>query len=155
MKTHTQHEFMIRKFQATDMFSTIRIASETLTEQYTPSLFNYFYETFPELFLIAEKHHKIIGFITGIQLTEEITRIVMLSILPTYQRQHIATELLNELLHILIEKNVKQISLEVKTDNKKAISFYKKHGFTIIDTIEKFYQNGENAFMMTRLLQPY
>ena len=155
MKTHTQHEFMIRKFQATDMFSTIRIASETLTEQYSPNLFNYFYETFPELFLVAEKHHKTIGFITGIQLTNEIARIVMLSILPSYQRQHIATELFNELLLTLIEKNVKQISLEVKTDNKKAISFYKKHDFTIIDTIEKFYQNGENAFMMTRLLQPY
>ena len=146
---------MIRKFQATDMFSIIKIASETLTEQYSPSLFNYFYETFPELFLVAEKHPKTIGFITGIQLTNEIARIVMLSILPQYQRQHIATELLNELLPILREKNIKQISLEVKTDNKKAISFYKKHGFTIIDTIEKFYQNGENAFMMKRILQPY
>ena len=146
---------MIRKFQATDMFSIIKIASETLTEQYSPSLFNYFYETFPELFLVAEKHHRTIGFITGIQITNEIARIVMLSILPSYQRQHIGTELLNELLLTLREKNVKQISLEVKTDNKKAISFYKKHDFTIIDTIEKFYQNGENAFMMTRLLQPY
>jgi len=146
---------MIRKFQATDMFSIIKIASETLTEQYSPSLFNYFYETFPELFLVTEKHHKTIGFITGIQITNEIARIVMLSILPPYQRQHIATELLNELLPILREKNIKQISLEVKTDNKKAISFYKKHDFTIIDTIEKFYQNGENAFMMTRILQPY
>lgn len=146
---------MIRKFQATDMFSTIKIASETLTEQYSPSLFNYFYETFPDLFLVAEKHHKIIGFITGIQITDEIARIVMLSILPPYQRQHIATELLNEIIITLKEENVKQISLEVKTNNEKAISFYKKHGFTIIDTIEKFYQNGENAFMMKRVLQPY
>lgn len=146
---------MIRKFQATDMFSTIKIAYETLTEQYTPSLFNYFFETFPELFLVAEKHHKIIGFIVGIRFTDEIVRIVMLSILPSYQRQHFATELLNRLIITLKEENIKQISLEVKTNNEKAISFYKKHGFTIIDTIEKFYQNGENAFMMKRVLQPY
>jgi len=146
---------MIRKFQATDMFSVIKIASETLTEQYSPSLFNYFFETFPELFLVAEKHHKIIGFIVGIRFTDEIVRIVMLSILPSYQRQYFATELLNRLIITLKEENIKQISLEVKTNNEKAISFYKKHGFTIIDTIEKFYQNGENAFMMKRVLQPY
>jgi len=61
------HHFVsIRKFQPNDMFPVIKLASETLTENYNPSLFNYFYETFPEGFLVAEKFHKIVGFILGV-----------------------------------------------------------------------------------------
>ncbi|UCH71422.1 MAG: hypothetical protein JSW62_03215, partial [Thermoplasmatales archaeon] len=59
--------FTIRKFQPNDMFSTIKLASETLTEHYNPSLFNYFYEIFPNGFIVAEKNRKIIGFIIGVK----------------------------------------------------------------------------------------
>jgi len=144
----------IRTFQPNDMFSVIKIASETLTEQYTPSLFNYFYETFPDLFLVAEHYKKIIGFILAVRVTPQIARILMISVIPEYQQLKIGTELINQLVQILKEKQITQISLEVRTDNEKAISFYKKHYFEICDTFEKFYQNGEDAFMMKRLLQP-
>ena len=145
----------IRPFQATDMFAIIKIASETLTEQYVPSLFNYFYETFPQGFIIAEQHHKIIGFIIGIKITNDAARIIMLSVKQDYQQQQIGTKLLNKLIKTLENEKIKQINLEVRTDNKKAIKFYLKHGFKIIDTIKQFYQNGENAFIMKRVIQLY
>jgi ribosomal-protein-alanine acetyltransferase len=144
----------IRQFKASDTFSVIRIASETLTENYSPSLFNFFYENAPEFFLVAEQNHKIIGFIIAIGITHQIARIVMMSILPSYRNQHIGSDLLTTLIKILKIKKVNQICLEVRIDNEKAILFYKKHQFTIIDTIEKFYQNDEDAFMMRRLIQP-
>ena len=143
----------IRTFQANDMFPVIKIASETLPEQYTPSLFTYFYETFPELFLVAEHYQKIIGFILAIRISPQIARILMISVLPSYQRLFIGTQLINHLIQILKTKKIKQISLEVRTDNQKALSFYKKHHFEISDTLEHFYQNGEDAFMMKRVLQ--
>ena len=55
--------FTIREFHPTDMFSVIKLASDTLPERYNPSLFTYFYETFPKGFLIAETGLKIIGFL--------------------------------------------------------------------------------------------
>jgi ribosomal-protein-alanine N-acetyltransferase len=145
----------IRPFQATDMFAVIKIASETLTEQYVPNLFNYFYETFPQGFIIAEQHHKIIGFTIGIKITNEAARIIMLSVKHDYQQQQIGTKLLNKLINTLENEKIKQINLEVRTDNEKAIKFYLKHGFKIIDTIKQFYQNGENAFIMKRVIQSY
>jgi ribosomal-protein-alanine acetyltransferase len=144
----------IRQFNASDTFSVIKIASETLTENYSPSLFNFFYENAPDFFLVAEQHHKIIGFIIAIRITPQIARIVMMSILPSYRNQHIGSDLLTALIKILKNKKINQICLEVRIDNKNAISFYKKHQFSIIDTIEKFYQNDEDAFMMRRLIQP-
>ena len=140
----------IRTFQPTDMFSVIKLANKSLTEQYNPSLFNYFYETFPQGFIVAEQHHKIIGFIVGVKITQDTTRILMLAVSEKYRRKKIGSMLLNKFFEKTLEEHIKQISLEVRVDNEKAIKFYQKHGFDIKDKIQKFYQNGEDAYLMKK-----
>jgi len=142
--------FKVRLFEPIDMFSAIKLASETLPERYNPSLFNYFYETFPQGFIVAEKAHKIIGFIIGVKTNPEYVKILMLSVLELYRRQNIGSALLIRFLKEISIENVKYIELEVRTDNKKAIKFYQKHGFEITKKITEFYQNGEDAYTMKR-----
>ena len=142
----------IRLFEPKDMFSVIKLASITLTEQYNPSLFNYFYETFPEGFIVAEYGHKIIGFLIGVRINDILSKILMLSISKQYQNKRIGSDLLKYFLKRLYEEGVKFIELEVKIDNEKAINFYKKHGFKIRNEIKDFYQNGESAYTMKRQL---
>ena len=132
------------------MFSVIKIAAKNLTENYNPSLFNYFYETFPQGFIVAEKNHKIIGFIVGIPLGIENAKILMIAVIESQRKQNIGTKLLNEFLKQTYLLNIKNIELEVKTDNKKAIKFYQKHGFKITEKLNKFYQNGEDAYTMKK-----
>jgi len=143
---------MIRPFQVNDMFSVIKLASETLTENYNPSLFNYFYETFPQGFLIAEKHHKIIGFIVGLPLGQKNARILMLSISEKQRKQNIGSKLLEEFLKEVSLQNINNLELEVKTENRPAIKFYEKNGFQIKEEIKNFYENGENAFIMKKTI---
>lgn len=142
----------VRRFQSNDMFSVIKLASKTLTENYNPSFFNYFYETFPQGFIVAEKHHKIIGFIVGVPTSSENARILMLSISESQRRQNIGSELLKQFLKEASLQNIKKIELEVRTDNNKAIKFYQKHSFEIIDKLSKFYQNGEDAYTMKKTI---
>ena len=134
------------------MFSIIKLSIDTLTERYTPSLFNYFYETFPDGFWVCEKHHKLVGFIIGVKTNSEIARIVMLAVSKDYRRQGVGNILLSNFLREVLIKNVKHVELEVKTNNNSAIEFYRKHGFEIIDTLVKFYQNGEDANVMRLIL---
>jgi len=138
----------IRQFQPTDTFKVIKLASITLTEQYNPTLFSYFYETYPQGFIVAEQNHKIIGFLIGIKLKINKAKILMISVEPIYQRQKIGEKLLNEFIKITIKEKIKTIELEVRIDNKKAIKFYEKNGFKIIEKINKFYQNGKSAYTM-------
>jgi ribosomal-protein-alanine N-acetyltransferase len=130
------------------MFPVIKLAYETLTERYNPSLFNYFYETFNQGFLVAEKHHKIVGFIVGVKTSSEDARILMIAVLEKLRGQNIGSALLNHFLKEIIIQKIKHVELEVKISNNMAIEFYRKHGFIIIDTIPKFYQNGEDAYTM-------
>ena len=138
----------IRSFQPTDTFKVIKLASITLTEQYNPTLFSFFYETYPQGFLVAEKNHKIIGFLIGLKLKIDKTKILMISVEPTYQRQKIGERLLNEFIKITIKEKIKVIELEVRIDNKKAIKFYEKNGFKRVKKIKEFYQNREDAYTM-------
>lgn len=142
----------VRLFEPTDMFSVIKIASDTLTERYNPSLFTYFYETFPKGFIVAEKDHKIIGFLIGVKIDSEKAKILMLSVSQLYRKQNIGSSLLNQFLKEIKKANINQISLEVRTDNEKAIKFYQKHGFRITEKLTEFYQNGEEAYTMKKYL---
>jgi len=144
--------FNVRLFKPTDMFSVIKLASQTLPERYNPSLFNYFYETFPQGFIVAEKAHKIIGFSVGVKTNPKTTKILMLSVSELHRKQNIGSALLSQFLKYVLAENIKQVELEVRTDNKKAIKFYQKHGFEIVVKLSEFYQNGEDAYTMKKKL---
>ena len=142
--------FTIRPFQPTDMFSIVKIASTTLTEQYNPILFNYFYESFPEGFIIAEKHHKIIGFIAGLKTNPISARISMISVIEKERKQNIGKALLESFINSMQIIGIKKLELEVNTKNKQAVVFYKKHKFKITEKVLAFYQNGDDAYIMKR-----
>lgn len=142
----------IRQFKTKDMFSVIKLASETLPERYNPSLFNFFYETFPIGFLVAEKNHKIIGFLIGVITNPDTAKILMLGVYKHSRKQNVGSRLINHFFNKIKQKNIKNVELEVRIDNKIAIKFYEKHNFKIIEKIPNFYQNQEDAFNMKRII---
>ena len=132
------------------MFSVIKIANKCLTERYSPSLFNFFYETFQEGFFIAELNHKITGFIIGVKIGKKSGRILMLAVLEKYRRQKIGTNLLNRLIENMIKDRIEKLELEVRTDNETAIQFYQQNNFEITYRTNNFYQNGDDAYIMRK-----
>jgi ribosomal-protein-alanine N-acetyltransferase len=138
----------IRTFEPEDTFSVIKLASQTLTEKYSPSLFSYFYETNPDGFIVANLNHKIIGFLIGIKINDQKTKILMISVSPQHQKQKIGTKLLEEFIKRTQKEEINTIELEVRIDNHKAIQFYEKHGFRKIIKIKEFYQDNKDAYTM-------
>ena len=142
--------YIIRKFEPKDIFAVIKLASDTLPEKYNPAIFNYFYETNPDLFIVAELGKKIIGFIIGIKINKKISKILMLTVSGKYRKKNIASSLLNQFENTILKENINEIELEVRTLNKNAIKFYQKRGYTIKEEISNYYQNNEDAFIMKK-----
>ena len=143
---------IIRKFKPDDMFAVIKIASDSLTEQYNPSLFNYFYETQPNGFIIAEKYHKIIGFIVGGKINQDTVKILMLAVAKINRMHGIGAQLLKNFLEEMITSEIRTIELEVRKNNENAVNFYKKNGFKTVEILHHFYQNGEDGLLMHRCI---
>jgi ribosomal-protein-alanine acetyltransferase len=143
---------VIRHVQPQDLFSIIKIAYETLPEQYNSSIFTTFYETFPQGFFIAEDYHKIIGFLVGIKTSNTTAKILMLSVKKKYRKQKIGSALIQKFLQEMTYHHLQSVDLEVRTTNTIAIIFYKKHKFEIIEKLSGFYNNREDAYSMMRML---
>jgi ribosomal-protein-alanine N-acetyltransferase len=142
----------IRRVQPQDIIGVIALAYDTLPEHYNPSIFNQFYESFPEGFLVVVDQQHLIGFLIGVKTTSDTARILMLSVQNNYRKQGIGTALLKEFLETMKHLQVSQIELEVRTTNRVALAFYKKQGFHLQQTLLQFYQNGEDAYVMKKEL---
>ena len=98
-------------------------------------------------YLIFINDDKIFGYLNYYLMYDRI-EIANFSVLERYQNNHIGTKLLTSLIDTYYGK-VKNITLEVKKDNSKAIYLYKKIGF-IEKSIRKGYYNGIDGILMER-----
>ena len=55
----------------------------------------------------------------------------------------------SKLMDKMFDERVNNITLEVRTTNKYAIGLYKKYGFKIVSTREKYY-GSDDAYLMIR-----
>lgn len=69
---------------------------------------------------------------------------------PEYHNQGISTKLMERTLEVFELAQISLVKLEVRTSNIKAIQFYKKLGFQEEYIKENYYENNENAIIMSR-----
>ena len=60
--------------------------------------------------------------------------------------------MLEELIKIAKEKKLKDITLEVNVNNIPAINLYKKYNFKEVGIRKKYYNNSDDAIIMTLML---
>lgn len=65
------------------------------------------------------------------------------------RNEGIGSALLKETIHISTKLKAKTITLEVNKNNEPAIKLYKKYGFEQVGLRKKYYNNKEDAILMT------
>ncbi len=138
---------VIRIFQPEDFQWVIDI-ERTVFNEHDPYYYMQFYETCSEGFLVAEINSIVVGYIVGFRVSEETVRIFSFAVRSEYQNRGIGSALLKEVIDIFRQSGVVEVLLEVRQSNIKATRFYEKHGFRQIGTTEKYYNNGESAYLM-------
>ncbi|MGB9841661.1 MAG: GNAT family N-acetyltransferase [Candidatus Bathyarchaeales archaeon] len=157
-----QQTFKLRKFKPDDLQSVMQINRLCLPENYTDYFFIDLYQRFPETFIVAEENGKIIGYImcrievglSNLGLGGLIRKghVVSIAVLPEGRRKGVAQALMTAAMEGMRYYKAKQCYLEVRVTNVAGISLYKKLGFEISRTIEGYYSDGENAYLMTKKL---
>lgn len=98
-------------------------------------------------FLSAKDDEKVIGYI-GAYTFDDSMEILNFVVDEAYQRQGIGSLLFNTLLEMY--DKTKSIVLEVRYNNEKGISFYKKNNFNVISIRKHYYKNGDDAIVMMK-----
>jgi ribosomal-protein-alanine N-acetyltransferase len=157
-----QPTFTLRKFSPDDLQSVIQINRVCLPENYTDFFFVDLHQRFPETFIVAEQDEKIIGYIMcrievglsnfGFGGLVRKGHVVSIAVLPQYRRRGVAQAVIKKSLEGMEYYKAKQGFLEVRVTNEAAISLYKNLGFEITRTINGYYSDGEDAYVMTKKL---
>lgn len=101
--------------------------------------------------LVAEESGEILGFI----LTDRdgpAGHVITLDLAPGARRRGIGTALLEAAHASLARRGVREVELETSTQNSAAVAFWKKHGYRECGVLPNYYQNGEDAYWMTKTL---
>ncbi len=100
--------------------------------------------------LTFEDDNLIKGFLLYSEIYDRI-EINQIEVLTKYQQNHIASSLMEYLINITREKQLSNITLEVKENNYKAINLYHKYNFVEVAK-RKGYYNGIDAILMELIL---
>ena len=128
----------------------MNLVGNALRENYPPSLYLDIHGWWREGFIVAENSGQVVGFIASVVHAPGQARVLMLAVDTPYRNQGIGTALMNCFLRECAMRGMKSIELEVRQSNLNAIKFYRRHGFDIVYTLERFYTDGENGYKMIR-----
>ena len=137
----------IAKFQISDLEKMMIFLDDNLTENYEKRVFHNIHQRWPEGFLIVKNEEEIVGVGCGAIMPNEKLRILILVMDEDYQGQGFGKKLMDILIDESREHGNKKVSLEVRKDSE-AINFYRKFGFSGVDVLPCYYQDGCDGIVM-------
>ena len=102
----------------------------------------------PGAYLVATSKGAVVGYAVGIIRYGSIGHIVSIAILEGYQGRGVGKVLLERLMEELAALGAKEMRLEVRESNSRAIGIYRAAGFEEKDKIKNYYADGESALVM-------
>ena len=100
-------------------------------------------------YLVAKENNVIVAF-AGIMTCLDEATLNNIVVKKPCRGRGIGGELLESLIELCSELNMKTFTLEVDTSNTPAINLYEKFGFKNLGIRKKYYNNSRDAFIMTK-----
>ncbi len=142
---------MIREFLETDFESIYDLGNEiTNSFSQTNDLIQIKKDPYTKILVYLLKD-KIVGFIMY-TILEETIDILNIIVSKENRHQRIASCLIDYMISDM-PSTIKSITLEVRKSNLPAINLYSKFGFEVINVRKKYYSNGEDAYLMGRVIK--
>jgi len=158
-KADPQPNVRIRPVEASHIADLIRIGEETNLSRWTAQ--NYLDEMKNDaaiMLRLVSEDNSTIGFVVGRtviggEIEEQLdAEIYNIAVDVARQGNGHGQVLFDEFVGVCIAKQVKNIWLEVRESNQKAITFYEKNGFTQVQTRNNFYTDPREAALLMRLI---
>ena len=159
---NAKNNIKIRFATSKDIAEVISINFKTLPEHYSNSFYMELLLDSPETFLVAENNNKIIGYIMcrieyGFSVLKKMSlarkgHVVSFAVLEEYRGKGIGKKLAEQAIEGMKIKKCNESYLEVRTDNISAIKLYENLGFNRIATLNTYYKDDKNAFLMSAKL---
>jgi len=153
-----EKSYQIQEFREADLDQVMYINKVCLPENYPSFFFMSIHYKFPKSFLVAVDQGTLCGYcmwriekgLSNFALRwSKKGHLVSIAVLEANRKQGIGELLLMKGMQSMKEEyGAQEFILEVRVSNTPAIKMYEKHQYTNIKTLDAYYRDGENAYMM-------
>ncbi|MGN1182134.1 MAG: ribosomal protein S18-alanine N-acetyltransferase [Faecalibacillus sp.] len=143
----------IRAMIKEDLDRIINLENQLFLSPWTKEDFIYELDHNPfAYYLVYENNKKIIGYI-GTWMLGDQCQITTIGVDENEQNAGYASLLMNFIIKKSLELNYKNINLEVRVSNDKAIALYQKYKFQKVAIRKDYYEDHEDAYLMIKELE--
>jgi len=149
----------IRPYQPRDFDRLVEIDHACFAEgiAYPEEEMRHFLEMPSATRLVAHQNRKIEGFIIADCLrprrgSRAMGRIITIDVMPGAQGKSLGSMLLKAAEDELHKADCDYVSLEVAVDNERALRFYKKHGYSVLKVLPRYYMGQIDGLLMGKKL---
>lgn len=132
--------------------SDLNLISDTLSDNFDEfwnyNVFKSELENPNSTYIVIKSNDEILGF-AGIWKAYDDVHITNIVTRKDIRNQGIGSKLLEELINIAKKTGLETLTLEVNENNHSAIHLYEKFGFKVLGIRKKYYNNTDNAIIMT------
>ncbi len=122
-------------------------------EHYTRFTFNYLLNEPNCLsYRVATAKGEMVGFIFVMMNTDGMGHITTIGVTPEHRRRGLAVKLLEHAEKALLRRGVSVVMLEVRVSNRAAQDLYRERNYQTVQRLTKYYNNGEDGFLMVKPL---
>ncbi len=150
---------MVRRYRAADFKRLLEIDQSCFVEgiAYSVEEMRYFLAMPTAISLVGVEGEKILGFIIADRFrprraTRSLGKIITIDVEPKGQHSGMGSLLMKAAEAELKENECDYVSLEVAVDNQQALSFYKKHGYSVLKVLPRYYLDSIDGLLMGKKL---
>jgi|CXWL01.1.fsa_nt_gi ribosomal-protein-alanine N-acetyltransferase len=93
---------------------------------------------------------EMVGFAFVMVNENNAAHLTTIGVAPEHRNRGIAGKLLRHIDSSLRSREIGTLMLEVRVGNTMAQELYRRHGYTIVQRIGRYYNNGEDCFLMMK-----
>jgi ribosomal-protein-alanine N-acetyltransferase len=122
-------------------------------DNYTKHTFEYLLNEPRTLsYRVVTPEDKLVGFAFVMVNDAAAAHLTTIGVAPEHRRRKIAARLLEYVEDSLRKREVATLMLEVRVSNTSAQDLYRRTGYIVVQRIGKYYNNGEDCFLMMKCL---
>ena len=122
-------------------------------ENYTKHTFSYLLGESRNLsYRIVTAAGEMAGFVFVLVNEDGSAHLTTIGVAPEHRRRRLAKKMLVHVEEALRLRSVRTIVLEVRVSNTTAQNLYRDAGYSVVQRLAKYYNNGEDCFLMLKSL---
>jgi len=103
--------------------------------------------------LAAWQKTQLCGFILGHPEARGFGHIITLDVDSSARRTGLGSDLMKALEAKFASRGCRSVFLEVAVNNRPALAFYKKHGYSVVKTLRKYYPGNLDGLLMGKAIR--